>query len=121
MWSLRQGEECSHLSHGVPGSSLLRRHLACSSRQLFSGCQVHKDRIPERQERREWVVFLTLAVAHTAQALPHFPCWLLEPCAEERAEMGSMLRRFITSASITWAWACKAGCRIVVRDCGLSQ
>ena len=41
---------------------------------------------------------LTLAVAHTAQALPHFPCWLWEPRAEYSAETGSTLRRFIASA-----------------------
>lgn len=56
-----------HLSHGAPGSSPLRRHLA-------------------------------LAVAHTAQALPHFPCWFWEPRAEYSAETGSTLRRFIASA-----------------------
>lgn len=52
---------------------------------------------------------LTLAVAHTAQALPHLPCWLLEPLAEGNADRGSSLRRFITSAFITWVWAYGAG------------
>lgn len=56
---------------------------------------------PRGRVHRKWACLpLTLAVAHTAQALPHFPCWLLEPRAEGRAETGSTLRRFITSAFI---------------------
>lgn len=100
MWSLHQREGCNHLSHGVPGSSLLRRHLACR-RQLVSiyqvcSCQVFEtDSRPGR--RRSGFPVLTLAVAQTAQALPHLPCWLLEP----RAETGSTLRRFIASVFIT--------------------
>lgn len=63
------------------------------------------ERVSSRQDageggmQREWVhppFSLTLAVAQTAQALPHLPCWLLEPRPEERAETGSTLRRFIT-------------------------
>lgn len=60
---------------------------------------------------------LTLAVAHTAQALPHFPCWLLEPRAEDRAETGSTLRRFIASAIYHSSFNTLGG-RTVIRDCG---
>lgn len=67
--------------------------------------------MPERTGRG-WSGFplpLTLAVAHTAQALPHLPCWLLEPRAEGDADIGSLLRRFIASAFITWASAYGSG------------
>lgn len=88
------------LSHGVPGSSLLRRHLACK-RHLVSIYQVCSCQAFETEtrpgRRRSGSPVLTLAVAQTAQALPHLPCWLLEP----RAETGSTLRRFIASVFIT--------------------
>jgi hypothetical protein len=95
-WGLHQREGCNHLSHGAPGSSPLRRHLAYGTRWIRSCLE----RIVRGGRRSGTVVgfLLTLAVAHTAQALPHFPCWFWEPRAEYSAETGSTLRRFIASA-----------------------